>query len=342
MVALRSRVIRLIAGLVIASVAVDAAGAGDELPHRPGWRDDFRRPVAVPYPEYNPYSAEKATLGATLFSDPVLSVSRDSACVTCHRPGLAWGDGLARAVGDRQQPMALRSPTLLDVAWTPRLGWDGKFADVEAVTFPAISGKASLNLPVQDALERLSASPAYLGRLQAAFGPGRITQQKVERALATYERGIVSSPAPFDRWAAGDEQGASGAAKRGFALFDGKAGCSGCHSGWAFTNYSFRTLSRGRRSRAGGAAFQRRSAHSRAGKGRRLEGAQAAHDLLDMVHTHGEMKPIQDVFHWAARGRAHQRRQGGIAVADRGDRDALPPALVLQRRAQQGMLAWAC
>jgi cytochrome c peroxidase len=84
-----------------------------------------------------------------------------------------------------------------------------------------------MDLRVQEALERLSANPAYVRRFQAAFGPGRVTQEKVERALATYERGIVSSPAPFDRWVAGDEA-VSDAAKRGFALFDGKAGCSGC------------------------------------------------------------------------------------------------------------------
>jgi len=59
------------------------------------------------------------------------------------------------------------------------------------------------------------------------------------------------------------------------------------------------------------------------------------HDLLDVLHAHGEMEPIQDVFDRAARGRAHQRRQGGVAVADRGDRVAFPPALTLQRRAQQ-------
>jgi len=72
------------------------------------------------------------------------------------------------------------------------------------------------------------------------------------------------------------------------------------------------------------------------GKGRRLDGVQAAHDRLDMVHAHGEMEPVQDRLHRAARGRAHQRRQGGVAVADRGDWLALPPALVQQRRA----LAW--
>lgn len=240
--ALRSRGTLLIAGLVIASVAVNAAIAGNELQLRAGWRDDYRRPVAIPYPEDNPYSAEKATLGAALFFDPVLSGSRTSACVTCHQPELKWGDGLPRAVGDRKQPMALRSPTLLDVAWTPRLGWDGKFPDVEAVTFAAISGSANLNLPTDEALVRLSANPAYVRHFQAAFEPGRVTQGKVEQALATYERGIVSLQAPFDRWVAGDEGAVGDATKRGFALFDGKARCSGCHSGWSFTNYSFQDI----------------------------------------------------------------------------------------------------
>jgi len=73
------------------------------------------------------------------------------------------------------------------------------------------------------------------------------------------------------------------------------------------------------------------------GKRQRLDGAQAAHDLLDVMHAHGEMKPVQDRLHRAARGQAHQRRQRGVAVADRGHWIALPPALVLQRRAQPGM-----
>jgi len=232
----------MVVGLVIASVTVDAAVAGEGLILRAGWRDDYRRPMAIPYPAENPYSPEKAALGATLFFDPVLSGSRTSACVTCHQPSLGWGDGLARAVGDRQQTMDLRSPTLLDVAWTPRLGWDGKFPDVESVTFPAISAKANMNLPIPETLERLSANPVYVRRFEAAFGRGRITPERVERALATYERGIVSTLSPFDRWVDGDERAVADAAKRGFALFDGKARCAGCHSGWSFTNYSFQDI----------------------------------------------------------------------------------------------------
>jgi len=229
-------------GFLVVSVSCGVAYGEDILRLRAGWRDDYRRPQTVPYPDGNPWSANKAQLGATLFFDPLLSGSHTTACVSCHQPSLAWGDGLPKSVGDRQQAMDLRSPTLLNVAWLPLLGWDGKFADVEAVSFRAIAGHSNMALPVQEALDRLSANPAYVRRFQAAFGPGDITQEKVEQALATYQRGIVSSPAPFDRWVEGDEAAVGEAAKRGFALFDGKAGCSGCHSGWAFSDHSFQDV----------------------------------------------------------------------------------------------------
>jgi cytochrome c peroxidase len=206
------------------------------------WRDVYRRPLSVPYPTDNPYSVEKAKLGKVLFFDPILSGGRNRACVSCHLPELAWGDGLAKAVGDRHLSMDLRSPTLLNVAWIPRLGWIGRFADIEAVTFSAISGITNMDLSAEEALKRISASPSYSRRFDNVFGPGPITQEKIEQALATFERGIVSSPAPFDLWISGDDTALSAAAKRGFALFDGKAGCSSCHEGWSFTDYSFHDI----------------------------------------------------------------------------------------------------
>ncbi len=224
---------------VVAAAFLIAGGPVDLFALRPGWRDSFRPMDAVQYPESNPYSAQKAALGASLFADPILSQNRTRSCASCHQPELAWGDGLARAVGDRQEAMELRSPTLLDVAYVPTLGWDGKFPDIEAVTFGAITGFSNMGISEKEALARLSANPAYVRRFAAVFGPGAITADKVEKAIATYVRGIASGPAPFDDWVAGDEAAVSAAAKRGFALFDGKAGCSGCHSGWAFSDYSF-------------------------------------------------------------------------------------------------------
>jgi len=135
--------------------------------------------------------------------------------------------------------MAFRSPTLLNVAWMPRLGWDGKFRDLESVAFTPITGKRAMDLGEDALIARLGARPDYVGAFADAFPDGAVSRRNIELALATYERSIVSGEAPFDRWAAGDEQAIDEPAKRGFDLFNGKARCADCHSGWAFSDGSF-------------------------------------------------------------------------------------------------------
>src|SRR5262249_46149670 len=102
-----------------------------------------------------------------------------------------------------------------------------------------ITSATNMNLPEKTMVERLAAIPGYVDAFDAAFGEGEVTARKMEYALATYERTIVSKGAPFDRWLDGDETAISEAAKRGFDLFNGKANCAACHSGWAFTDSSF-------------------------------------------------------------------------------------------------------
>lgn len=205
-------------------------------------RETFRRPESIPYPEDNPYSAVKAELGRTLFFDPILSGSQTRSCASCHSPGLSWGDGLPRALGESLAVLPLRSPTLIAVAWMPRLGWDGKFRDVEAVTFAPMLSKLNMNLSETDGLARLSAIPGYVKAFNAAFGEGDITRRKVELAMANYERTIVPTTAPFDRWIEGDDKAISASAKRGFEIFAGKAHCTGCHNGFAFSDGSFHDI----------------------------------------------------------------------------------------------------
>lgn len=207
---------------------------------KPMTRDDFKR-VDTPFPDDNPYSLAKSELGRMLFFDPILSGSQTRSCSTCHNPELSWGDGLPRAVGEK--PLALRSPTLLDVGAIERLGWDGKFDSLEAVTFGPINSSANMNMPGTEALiARLSAIPGYVSAFKAGFGDSGITKANIERALATYQRTIVASEAPFDRWVNGDETAIDAAAKRGFDLFVGKAGCGECHSGPSFTDGSFHDI----------------------------------------------------------------------------------------------------
>nr|WP_158807346.1 cytochrome c peroxidase [Beijerinckia sp. L45] len=211
----------------------NASGAG---------RGEYRRPTETPYPDSNPYSAAKATLGRSLFYDTRISFSQTRSCASCHPPSRSWSDGLPIAQGEGASIMKLRTPTLDDIAWLPRLGWDGKFRDIESVTFGPILAPSNVHMTEGLLIERLSTLPTYAVLFSAAFPDKQINRRNIEMALATFERSIVSGVAPFDRWVEGDEAAIDEPAKRGFALFNGRANCSQCHSGWAFTDGSFHDI----------------------------------------------------------------------------------------------------
>ena len=205
-------------------------------------RQQYVRPTTTPYPDEDPYSAAKEALGRTLFFDPHLSGSETHSCATCHNPELSFSDHLPLAVGDAGRPMKVRSPTLLDVAFLDRFGWSGKFPTLEKVSFAPIMAAGNLNLTEPVLIARLSAMPVYVQAFAAAFPDRKIDRENISMALATYVRSIRSNLAPFDRWIMGDESAISPAAKHGFAIFNGKGNCSGCHSGWAFTDGSFHDI----------------------------------------------------------------------------------------------------
>ena len=205
-------------------------------------RDDYATPSAIPYPDDNPYSLAKEKLGEQLFFDPLLSGSKMVSCATCHRPELGWGDGRPRAIGVAGEPLAVRTPATIDLAWVTRFGWDGKFRDLESVAFTPITAAGNMNLPENELVARVAAVPDYRRLFTEAFGAPDVSRRHVEMALATYERTIVYTDSPFDAWIAGDETAISVSAKRGFEIFNGKGGCSGCHSGWAFTDGSFHDI----------------------------------------------------------------------------------------------------
>lgn len=229
-----------IAALAICSVsAAMAIGAPNGKSDRAAAMADYHRPPDIPFPDEDPYTKAKADLGRMLFFDPILSGSGARSCASCHRPGLSWGDGLPLALGEDQKPLSVRAPTLLDIAWIPILGWDGKYRNLESVAFGPITNPANMNGDEQKLLAALAAIPGYRAAFARAFDDGAVSRPHVEEALATFERTIVAAPAPFDRWIAGDENAISERAKRGFDLFNGKANCSQCHSGWNFTDGSF-------------------------------------------------------------------------------------------------------
>jgi cytochrome c peroxidase len=228
-------VLLLLLPLLFTAVATRAETAPDEA----ALLAKYRPPPTV---AVDPGEKNEIALGKTLFFDPILSGTLSRSCASCHNPGLSWGDGRPKAVGDSGDVMQLRAPTLLDVYQLSRLGWDGKFRDIQAVTFAAMTSPANMNLPEPEALARLARIPGYATAFNTVF-PGRgISRSTVEDAIAAYEKTIVSGTAPFDRWVAGDAHAVDASAKRGFALFNGKAHCASCHSGWAFTDGSFHDI----------------------------------------------------------------------------------------------------
>jgi cytochrome c peroxidase len=201
----------------------------------------YRRPAAIPFPEDNPLSDAKAALGRRLFFDPLLSGPGTIACATCHAPAYGWGSPPVRPAGADGRPPARKPPSLLDLAWAEQLMWDGSERDldsqaIEPLTNPRIMGSA---LPALVA--RLSAIPDYVRAFEAAFGARGITQDTIGQALGSFERTLVSPRSAFDAWIDGDARAITPEAVRGFVIFnDLSTRCADCHSGWRFTDGTFR------------------------------------------------------------------------------------------------------
>jgi cytochrome c peroxidase len=202
----------------------------------------YRRPAQIPFPKENPYTPQKVSLGKKLFFDTRLSVSSAQSCASCHSPGLAWGDGLAVGVGHGMAKLGRRSPTIVNAAWGAVSMWDGRLASLEQQALGAIQAAGTMNMPIDQLMDRLASVSEYKPLFATAFPEQGMKASTLAEAIATYERTVVSERAPFDAWIEGNEQAISEEAKRGFALFNSKALCSACHEGWNFTNDGFQDI----------------------------------------------------------------------------------------------------
>ena len=199
----------------------------------------FKRPDRIPFPADNPYTPEKAALGKMLFFDPRLSRDQNLNCASCHNPSFGWEAPLPKAIGAAGAPLKRQSPTVLNRAWAKHFFWDGRANSIEAQARGPIESKAEMDMPLAAVVRRLQTVKGYQTAFQLAFPRDGITETTVLKALATYERTLVSGLAPFDRWIQGDEKAISASAKNGFRVFTGKARCSACHVGWNFTDEAF-------------------------------------------------------------------------------------------------------
>lgn len=195
-------------------------------------------------------NAALVELGRLLFWDPRASASGRTACVTCHLPQLGWAVNDPRSRNDSGKLTSRKSPTLLGVGHLGSIpnGWDGRNIGLEAQAKASIAtGSMSMretDTPVKvDVIEqRIRDIPGYVERFKAALPDAPLNIDSMVKAIAAYEAAFEPGPAPFDRWVEGDEAAIPEPAKRGFALFNGKALCSSCHVGWRFTDDGFHDI----------------------------------------------------------------------------------------------------
>ncbi len=204
--------------------------------------DKYQRPEGIPSPSSNPLTAEKAALGKTLFFDTRLSRNGDMSCATCHQPDKRWRDDRMTPLGAEDITHARRTPTVLNSAWLTALMWDGRATSLEAQAELPITTAHEMNYEMTALIERLKDVEGYRKRFSQAFSDEVITAERVTQALASFQRTLVSSQAPFDRWVSGDKTAISENAKRGFEIFNGKAQCAACHKSWRFTDDSFHDI----------------------------------------------------------------------------------------------------
>jgi len=233
---------KLVAAMLLGAGCVPGVANAADSPSIEQMKSLYARPASAPFPLSNPYTVEKANLGEKLFFDPRLSGSNYISCASCHNPALSWGDGLPRGIGHGMTILGRRTPTVLNIAWADLMMWDGRKADLEEQALGPMTTPAEMNLDIDALPQKLNAIPGYRQEFAAAFPGEGITIPNVAKAIATFERTIISGTAPFDRWISGDETAISDSAKRGFVLFNTKANCAACHTGWNMTDGSFHDI----------------------------------------------------------------------------------------------------
>lgn len=195
----------------------------------------------VPIPESNPQTPEKIELGKKLFFDRRLSGDGTMSCATCHNPEEAFTDGLDISLSYPTTRNWRNSPTLINVAFSKYLFWDGRSSSLEdQALFPMMSA-FEMNQNLDFLEEELRSVPEYVDAFKKVFG-GEITREKIAMAIAAFERTLVSKNAPIDRFLNGDKNALSSEAQKGYEIFMGKGKCSECHYGANLSDDKFYAL----------------------------------------------------------------------------------------------------
>jgi len=196
----------------------------------------------IEYPDEEPPSQAEIELGKVLFFDTRLSSNQKQSCASCHNPDLGFSDGLKTSLGTMGKAVSRNTPHIYNLAWSSTLFWDGRAASLEEQALGPIAAAGEMNLPLDQLVPRLEKVSFYNLEFNKVFGKSGINLENIAKAIAAFERSIVSDNSAYDKYIAGDKAAMSPAAIRGLSLFEGKANCTNCHDGPNFTDDSFHNI----------------------------------------------------------------------------------------------------
>jgi cytochrome c peroxidase len=220
--------------MIMVTLRVSAPGASPQS-----------RPIGllppVPVPADNPQTPEKVTLGARLFFDPRLSADDSISCATCHDPDLAWANHQATDVGIGGRSGTRNAGTIVDAAYMRFQFWDGRARTLEEQALGPIQNPVEMGESLDRVVAKLNGLQEYREAFRRVFGE-EVTADGIAKAIAAFERTIVSGPSAYDRHLQGEASALSPEARRGMAIFEGRGRCWLCHSGPTFSNQSFHNI----------------------------------------------------------------------------------------------------
>ena len=212
-----------------------SAAVGQDLPKLPlGLKP-------VPVPADNPLTPEKVELGKQLYFDPRLSCDDTTSCASCHDPKKGWSNSAQFATGVRGQVGGRSAPTIINAAYSELQFWDGRAHQLEGQALGPIQNPIEMDMKLNDCVGKLNKIEGYRTQFRKIFNSD-VTQENVAKAIAAFERTVLSGNAPYDRFKNGDMSALSAAAERGRKVFFGKGHCSACHVGPNFSDQAFHNI----------------------------------------------------------------------------------------------------
>ncbi|MGH9971972.1 MAG: cytochrome-c peroxidase [Pyrinomonadaceae bacterium] len=194
---------------------------------------------AMPIPADNPLTPEKVALGRQLFFDERLSGDGTRSCYSCHVCEKGLTDGLAKAVGAFGKQLPRSSPTLWNIGYHKEFYWDGRSPSLEKQAMAAWTG-ANMGAKAEEIATKLNAIEGYHSQFHQVFG-GDATPDNIVKAIAAFERTIISGDTAWDRYRAGDQSALNESAVRGWNIFQAIK-CTNCHDGALVTDQQYHNV----------------------------------------------------------------------------------------------------